>query len=151
MTARALHAAGHHVEIAGHHATKLARLQRVGIALSAPGSDGYDLAVECTGGPTGFDDALTALRPRGTLVLKSTSTAPLRINSTDIVVNEIQVVGSRCGPFAPALQALARRSVAVADLVDATYPLREAKRALDKAAEPGVIKVQITLKSAQDA
>ena len=147
LAARALHAAGHHIEVAGRHAAKLERLQRIGIALSPPGAGDYDLAIECTGSPTGFDDALAALRPRGTLVVKSTSTVPLRINSTDIVVNEINVVGSRCGPYAPALQALARNAVEVADLIDATYPLQEAKQALDKAAEPGVIKVQVTTNS----
>jgi len=147
LAARALHAAGHNVEVVGRHAAKLERLRRMGIAISERGASDYDLAVECTGSPTGFDAALAALRPRGTLVLKSTCAAPLEINSTDIVVNEINVVGSRCGPYAPALQALANRTVAVADLVDATYPLHEAERAMEKATEGGVIKVQIATQS----
>ncbi len=150
LAARALHAAGHHVEVAGHHPAKLQRLRHLGIALSERGSNDYDLAIECTGSPTGFDAALAALRPRGTLVLKSTSVAPLQINSTDIVVNEIEVVGSRCGPYAPALRALEDRTVRVADLVDATYSLRDAEAAIERATEPGVIKVQIARKSLQN-
>lgn len=147
LAARALHAAGHHVEVAGRHAAKLDRLQQFGIALKSPDALDYDVAIECTGSPTGFAAALEFLRPQGTLVLKSTYAAPLQINSPDLVVNEIKVVGSRCGPFAPAIHALAKRTVAVADLVDATYSLDEAEQAVEKAAEPGVIKVQIVPKS----
>ncbi len=150
LAARSLHAAGHDVEVAGRHPSKLDRLRRLGIAVVSPGAGAYDLAVECTGSPTGFDAALAALRPEGTLVLKSTCATPLRIDSSDIVVNEIQVVGSRCGPFAPALRALADRSVPVADLVDATYPLEEAEQALEMAVSPDVIKVQIAPKSLQN-
>ena len=150
LVARALHAAGHHVEVAGRHAAKLERLQRLGIAGSPEGSGGYDLAIECTGNPTGFAAAVEALRPRGTLVLKSTHAAPALLDSSDIVVNEIQVVGSRCGPFAPALRELANRAVSVADLIDATYPLEQAERAIERAREGGVIKVQIAPKSLQD-
>jgi len=150
LAARALHASGHHVEVAGHHAAKLERLERLGMTIRSRDSVDYDLAIECTGSPAGFDTALEALRPRGRLVLKSTYGAPLQINSSDVVVNEIQIVGSRCGPFAPALRALADGAVPVDDLVDATYPLEEAERAIEKAVEPGVIKVQIAPKSLQN-
>lgn len=147
LAARALHAAGHNVEVAGRHTAKLGRLQQFGIAPRPRNAGDYDVAIECTGSPTGFAAALEALRPEGTLVLKSTYAAALQIKSTDLVVNEIKVVGSRCGPFAPAMHALAERTVAVADLIDATYPLEKAEQAMEKAVEPGVIKVQIVPKS----
>ncbi len=143
LAARALHANGYHVDVVGRHAAKLERLRRLGISIEKQDGGGYDVAIECTGNPAGFATALAGLRPQGTLVLKSTYDAPVRMHPADIVVNEIQVVGSRCGPFAPALQALANGSVVVDDLVDDTYPLDESERAIQRASEPDVIKVQI--------
>ncbi|HEV8657966.1 MAG TPA: alcohol dehydrogenase catalytic domain-containing protein [Thermoanaerobaculia bacterium] len=100
----------------------------------------FDIAVECTGNPEGFSIARKALRPRGTLVMKSTYTGDLTINAAALVVDEITLVGSRCGPFAPALQLLAEHKVDVSPLVDAIYPLDDAVAAFEHAQRRGALK-----------
>lgn len=136
----------------GKHAAKLDILRRRGIsAVEIPGVSktlgisGFDVVVECTGSPTGFDVARQLLRPRGTLVLKSTYEGLPQANLTMIVVDEITVVGSRCGPFAPALRLLAQKRVDVASLIHARYSLREGARALEHAGQPGVLKVLLDI------
>ena len=117
-----------------------ARVARVGRKSRArPRS--FDLVVEATGSPEGMPRALELVRPRGTIVWKTTHHAPAKFDAAPLVVNEITVVGSRCGRFEPALERLARRRVEVRDLVSAELPLSEAKRALAIAARPGVRKV----------
>ncbi len=103
----------------------------------------FDIAVECTGNPEGFLIARNALRPRGTLVMKSTYAGSLSVNMSSLVVDEITLVGSRCGPFAPALELLAAHRVEVADLIHATYPIDDALAAFEHAQRPGVLKVLI--------
>jgi alcohol dehydrogenase len=100
-----------------------------------------DLVVDCTGHPAGQHTALRLLRPRGTLVLKSTFHGDATWNPTDFVVNEWTLVGSRCGPFAPALRLLSRGLIDTAPLIEATYPLREGVAALEHAARPSALKV----------
>ena len=104
-----------------------------------PGS--FDLVVEATGSPAGMPRAVALVRPRGTIVWKSTHHAPARFDAAPLVVHEITVVGSRCGPFAPALALLASRRVDVRPLLSAELPLAEAPRALRLAARKGVRKV----------
>ena len=100
-----------------------------------------DVAVECTGNPEGFEIARRVVRPRGTIVLKSTYAGDTQVNLSAVVVDEITLVGSRCGPFAPALGLLATRRVDVRPLIHARYPLAEATAAFEHAARPGVLKV----------
>ena len=101
----------------------------------------FDLVVEATGSPLGMPRALTLARPRGTIVWKSTYHSPARFDAAPLVVNEITVVGSRCGRFEPALDLLARRKVDAARLIDAEFPLARAVAALAAAARPGARKV----------
>jgi threonine dehydrogenase-like Zn-dependent dehydrogenase len=101
----------------------------------------WDVVVEATGSPAGFDLARKAVRPRGTLVMKSTYAGDLTTNFSSLVVDEITLVGSRCGPFEPALRLLEHGDVDPQSLIDAEYPLIEGLRAFDRAAEPGVLKV----------
>ncbi|CAG0958429.1 L-iditol 2-dehydrogenase [Anaerolineales bacterium] len=105
----------------------------------------WDIVVEATGSPAGFDIARKAIRPRGTLVMKSTYAGELSINFSPLVVDEITIVGSRCGPFAPALRLLERREVDPTVLISAQYKLGEALKAFDHAAQPGVLKVLIEM------
>ncbi len=101
----------------------------------------FDVVVEASGSPGGFDLALDLLHPRGVLVLKSTFQGATEINSARIVVDEISVVGSRCGRFAPALDLLKAGKVDVANLISEEFRLAEGVRAAARAAEAGVMKV----------
>jgi threonine dehydrogenase-like Zn-dependent dehydrogenase len=104
----------------------------------------FDFVVEATGNEAGLAQALRLVRPRGTLVLKSTFAGQARVDLTKLVVAEIRVVGSRCGPFAPALRLLARGAVQVLPLIDGSYALAEALQAFEHAARPGVRKILLT-------
>jgi threonine dehydrogenase-like Zn-dependent dehydrogenase len=144
LVARSLALTGCDLRVAGHHREKLALLAAAGIravtaAASEPGS--FDVAVECTGNAGGFAVARRALRPRGTLVLKSTYAGALTLDAASLVVDEITVVGSRCGPFRPALRLLAAGRVDPRPLVHARYALADALRAFEHAQRPGVLKV----------
>ena len=99
--------------------------------------------MECTGNPDGLALALRAVRPRGTVVLKSTYHGQATLDLARVVVDEVALVGSRCGPFAPALALLAGGQVEVRPLVEARYPLSEAAAAFDHAARPGALKVLV--------
>jgi threonine dehydrogenase-like Zn-dependent dehydrogenase len=101
----------------------------------------FDVAVEASGSPSGFDLALDLLHPQGMLVLKSTFHGATAINSAKIVVDEISVVGSRCGRFAPALELLKAGKIDVESLISEEYKLIDGVRAMSRAAEPGVMKV----------
>jgi alcohol dehydrogenase len=101
----------------------------------------FDLVVEATGSPAGLPRALALVRPRGTIVLKSTHHAPARFDAAPLVVNEVTLVGSRCGRFEPALERLRRRRIDVRPLLAAEFPLARAVAALAAAARPGARKV----------
>jgi len=144
LIAQALALAGCRLLVVGRHESKLRLLADRGIETrSAEGVKlgGFDLAVECTGNSEGFELAQRALRPRGTLVMKSTYADRLSLDAAALVVNEITLVGSRCGPFAPALRLLAEGRVDVEPLISARYPLAKAVEAFDHARRPGVLKV----------
>ena len=100
-----------------------------------------DIVVEATGSPEGFTLALQAVRPRGTIVLKSTYKGDVQLNLSSIVVNEITIIGSRCGPFFPALNLLDTHKVDPIALIQARYPLKECLKAFEQAVTPGTFKV----------
>ncbi len=102
------------------------------------------VVVDCTGRQEGFADALRLLRPRGTLVLKSTYHGLPQADLTRVAVNEITVIGSRCGPFDTALRLLAGGLVEVTSLIEGRYPLAAGKEALAAAAQPGRLKILLT-------
>jgi threonine dehydrogenase-like Zn-dependent dehydrogenase len=101
----------------------------------------FDVTVEASGSPGGLRTALGLLRPLGTLVLKSTFHGATELDAAPVVVDELSIVGSRCGRFAPALELLARDAVEVAALIHDEFPLAEAPQAMRRAAAPGVLKV----------
>ncbi len=144
LIARTLALTSCRLTVAGRHPEKLALLEATGAATTT-GEDvesgRFDLAVECTGNPDGFALARRALRPRGTLVLKSTYAGKLSVDASALVVDEITLVGSRCGPFPPALGLLAESRVEVEDLIAARYPLAEGLAALEHARRRGTLKV----------
>ena len=101
----------------------------------------WDVVVEATGSPSGFELARSALRPRGRLVLKSTYRGGMTVNWSPFVVDEITIVGSRCGPFEPALRLMERGEVDPAILVARRFPLAKAVEAVETAKQPGMLKV----------
>ena len=104
----------------------------------------WDIVVEASGSPGGFSLARRAIRPRGTLVMKSTYKGEMSLNFSSIVVDEINLVGSRCGPFEPALRLMEKGEVDPRVLIAAEFRLNEALQAFEHAAQPGVLKVLVT-------
>jgi len=143
VIAQVLATTGCELTVVGRHPRKLAHLAARGIATQTdpPPPRRADAVVECTGRREGLQAALAAVRPRGTLVLKSTFAGETSVNLSAIVVDEIIVVGSRCGPFEPALAALGSGAIAVAPLIDARFPLADAAAAIARAQVPGTLKV----------
>jgi len=103
----------------------------------------WDVVVEATGSPSGFSLARQAIRPRGTLILKSTYKGEINVNFSAIVVDEINIIGSRCGPFEPALRLMESKQVDPIDLIMNEFELSDALKAFERAAETGVLKVLV--------
>jgi threonine dehydrogenase-like Zn-dependent dehydrogenase len=144
LIAQALAATRCDLIVIGRHADKLQSLGALGIATGdqhALDPRRADVVVECTGNPEGLALARRAVRARGTIVLKSTYHGRTEFDFSSLVVDELTLVGSRCGPFAPALRALADGTISVTHLAHARYPLRDALQAFEHAARPGVLKV----------
>lgn len=140
-------AAGASVTLIGKHENKLGIARARGVdtvrleELQDELSQKFEVAVEASGAASGFALAVRLTRPRGTLVLKSTFQGATEIDAARIVVDEISVVGSRCGRFAPALELLRRDAVDVASLVTDEFALTDGLRAMQRATESGVLKV----------
>ncbi len=150
LCAQVLQAAGGRVLVIGKHPDKLAHLARRGIETrllrdwqESEAPERADVVVEATGTSDGFTRAMSATRPRGTLVLKSTVADAPSLNLAPLVIDEIQVVGSRCGAFQPALEALAEGRVDVETMIAERLPLERGVDALTRAAQSGVLKVLI--------
>ncbi len=149
LVAQTLALTGCDLLVVGRHRDKLAHLEQRGIKTGFADlvkTSRFDVAVECTGNPDGFSLALQGLRPRGVLVLKSTYAGKLNIDASAIVVNEITIIGSRCGPFAKALDLLANNRVDVSYLIEASYPLEQGLAAFDRAQQRGVLKILLKMK-----
>lgn len=129
----------------GRHQNKLDMLKKLGIKTSTKienaDEHAFDVVVEATGREGGFSDTMRLVRPRGTVVLKSTIASKNKTDFAPAIINEITIVGSRCGPFRPAINALASGLVSVDDLVSAVYPISEYKKAFEEAAKPGNLKI----------
>jgi threonine dehydrogenase-like Zn-dependent dehydrogenase len=147
LIARVLSSAGSQVTMIGKHASKLRLASLAGIktlksaSLVARRTDAFTLVVEATGSPSGFTLAQQITAPRGTLVLKSTFHGAANVETWPIVVKEITVIGSRCGPFAPALALLGKGRVDPRPLISRVFPVKDAAAAIRYAQEPGVMKV----------
>lgn len=134
------------VVLLGKHDERLVLAQELGIAAvrSADAErSAADVVVEATGAATGLRQAIDLVAPRGTVVLKSTISSPVEANLSTIVVKEITVVGSRCGPFPPAIKGLTDGTVKVRPLIAERYALGDAVYALERASQPGMLKVLI--------
>ena len=132
--------------LVGKHDEKLRIAARRGIETSTPKDAAkrtrqFDVVVEASGAASGFNLGLDLLRPKGKLVLKSTFHGTTEINAARIVVDEISIVGSRCGRFAPALDLLKRNAIDVDSLISEEYPLSKGVHAMKRARTKGVLKV----------
>ena len=150
LIAQTLALTGCELLVIGRHQEKLVNLAARGIKTGLANSvtDKYfDISIDCTGNPEGFNIARRALRPRGTLILKSTYAGNLSLDASSLVVDEITLIGSRCGLFAPALELLATGKVEVQSLIHAYYPLSQGLEAFEKAKTKGVLKVLLEINS----
>ncbi len=145
LTAQVLRLTGADLTVVARHEPQLALLERWRIpatrgAESLPAASA-DVVVDCTGNESGFAESLRLLKARGRLVLKSTYHGLPQANLTQIAVNELQVIGSRCGPFAAALRLLNMGVIDVESMITARFSLDEVIAALEYASQPGVLKV----------
>jgi alcohol dehydrogenase len=145
MIVQVLRLPGCAVTLVGRHPERWGLFAAQGISCVRPeeARGPFDVVVDCTGQPAGLATARRLVRPRGRLVLKSTFNAPSELNLTLMVVDEVTLVGSRCGPFAPALRLLERGLVATEPLISARFPLTEGNAAF--AAAAGRLKVLLEI------
>ncbi len=149
LCALVLKEAGCGVTLLGRHEERLSEMEKKGIETRV-GTQGlgreFGLTVECTGSAGGLGEAISITRPRGTVVLKTTvAERPCADELNRIVIDEITLIGSRCGPFGPAVNALAEGRIDVRPFISARYPLEDGLRAVAEAARPGVLKVIIDM------
>ena len=144
LIAQVLHAQGAHVRLYGRHEEKLQIARKAGIETSGSPDlprAAYPFVVDATGSPDGLRQAVSMVRPRGTVILKSTVHGETPVDSASVIVNEVTLIGSRCGRFEPAIELLRAGKIDVTSMVAAEYPLEEAPEAFAEAARSGVLKV----------
>ncbi len=145
LIAQVLHAHGAQVHLLGRHRHKLHIAEAAGVITEVIGKKlperAYPMVVDATGSPDGLRSAIAMCVPRGTVVMKSTVHGLVPIDTAPAIVNEITLVGSRCGRFEPAIRLLASGKVRVGDLISEQFPLDRAPEAFERAAQKGVLKV----------
>lgn len=131
----------------GHHEEKLSILEDDGISTCVNVSEAemgtFDIVIECSGNEKAFEQAVSMLRPRGTLVMKSTHEGKTKFNAAAVIVNELTLIGSRCGPFDKALDLLASGQLNLSSLLQYEFPLSNAMEAFQRAQQKEVLKVQL--------
>jgi len=144
LTAQVVSLTGCALVVGGRHKEKLSILERRGIEtkLSSDITERvFDCVIDCTGSSLGIESAMKLVRPKGTIVLKTTVAKRDNIDMNVIVIDEITLVGSRCGPFEPAIHALETKTVDVLPLISRTFPLSEGVEAFNFASGKGILKV----------
>ncbi|MDM8558214.1 alcohol dehydrogenase catalytic domain-containing protein [Candidatus Parabeggiatoa sp. HSG14] len=148
LIAQTLVLTGCHLQVVARHEKQrqlLATRQIGWVDENAISQHTFDIVIEATGSVEGFALARQAVRPRGTIVLKSTYKGDISVNFSSLVVDEIRLIGSRCGPFAPALRLLENRLVEPTLLIDYRYPLSEGLQAFGRIEQPGIFKILLFL------
>lgn len=145
LVSQVLQASGHQVVQFGRHRNKLRIAEKAGVAVEVRPKKlpvaRFDWVVEATGSPEGLREAVQMTRPRGTVFMKSTVHGNVRIDTAPVIVNEITLVGSRCGRFEPALELLESGRINVADMIAGEVPLSNAPKGFALAGRAGVMKV----------
>jgi threonine dehydrogenase-like Zn-dependent dehydrogenase len=145
LIAQVLQAHGARVLLLGRHREKMRLVEWCGAAVEVPGKKlprhAFPIVVDATGSSAGLRTAITMCEPRGTVVMKSTVHGLVSVDTAPAIVNEITLVGSRCGRFEPALRMLASGKVRVGNLIAEGFPLDRAPEAFRRAATKGVLKV----------
>ncbi len=148
LVAQVLFLTGCDLLVIGRHPEKLAIVARRGIPITSKPDEvkgNFDLVVDCAGQASGFELARHLMRPRGILVLKSTFHGAQEMPLAPIVIDEISIVGSRCGPFSPALRLLEGKLVDVQSLITAEYPITRGLDAFQHARQRGALKIQVVM------
>ena len=145
LIAQVFHATGFNVRLFGHHQSKLRIAERTGVTTEVVGKNlpqaEFEWVVDATGSSKGLNQAIRMARPRGTVFMKSTVHGSVPVDTAPIIVNEITLVGSRCGRFEPALNLLSSGGINVADMISEEMPLSDAPRAFARARRPGAMKI----------
>lgn len=149
LVAQVLKLHGCQVLVVGKHAENLRTIERLGIGTEQLDQlrrvREFSLVVDCTGSPTGLPTALELVRPRGTIVLKTTTADANEIRLAPLVIDEVTVVGSRCGPFATAIESLRTKKIEVSAIIDDVYALSDVAAAVDAARRPGARKILLAV------
>ncbi len=156
MAALAINETDCKLTVCGRNAEKNKMINGFGIKTLLPEDlEGrFDYVVDCTGSPDGLNHAIKLTKPKGVIILKTTVAAPTALNLSDIVINELQISGSRCGPFKSALDFLDKYSTGygerrrpLSSLISAVYPLEEAAAAFEKAGSKGAMKILLQVEA----
>ena len=145
LVAQVLQAHGARVHLFGRHREKMRLVEKAGVTTELIPKKlpdrAYRWVVDATGSPAGLRAAVAMCEPRGTIILKSTVHGLVTIDTAPVIVNEVTLVGSRCGRFEPAIRLLATGKVDVVPMISAAFPLNRAPEAFKNAATKGVLKV----------
>ena len=147
LVGQVLSLTGCDLTVIGRHQEKLSILEKRGIktSLKKDTKDSFDVVIDCSGSPSGLKDALRVALPKAKVVLKTTLAQRESIDLNNVVINEISLIGSRCGPFAPAIKALQNKTVDVRPLISGSYPIEEGIAAFHKASQKGILKIILKL------
>lgn len=144
LIGQVLSATGCRLTVVGKHREKLSILDELGIRtklISDFTSADFDLVVECTGSRSGIETALNIIRPRGKIILKTTAAKKAQFDLNRVVINELSIIGSRCGPFPPAINAVASREIDLYPLISDSFSLKDGLKAFQQAMKKDVMKV----------
>lgn len=148
LVAQAVKTTGAEIRLVGHSPKKLALAEQLSIRIADQNEIAphlADVVIDCTGSTTGFSAALDTVKPRGTIVLKTTVADQYEIDLAPVVIHEIMVIGSRCGRFEPALRSLADKTVRVREMITEIFPLADAVEAFARASDRDSLKVLLRL------
>ncbi len=134
--------------VVGNHSEKLSILDELGIKTKIQSSfkdSSFDIVVDCTGSPSGIKMALQIVKPRGKVILKTTVAKKTHFDTSSIVVKEIEIIGSRCGPFGPALKAIESRNIDLYPMISREFTIEEGMKAVQYAMKKDTLKVLLRI------